>query len=188
MLFHYLLGCVFYKWYLRGSRKSLPDDDKFVLSVTDSVLPGNTQNYSKTSLLRSFIVDKKKKVELKLLKSTVSSKRQYTFYQKNSDGLLMLKRNRQSFTSGCVVFFPFPFLTKFISSQTANYLGMCLRLVICTPIHLLNRILFTVMHGHLLFFPLPWKRGISCWLVERNFQVNIVTINSSKRVPRAIHL
>lgn len=86
----------------------------------------------------------------------------------------------------CSFFFFFaceePQLEKPISLQTASYLGMCLCVVICTPIHILNRILFTLMQGHLLFFQLLWKRGISFWLVERNFLVNKVTINSSKHV------
>lgn len=102
----------------------------------------------------------------------------------------MLKRNKQSGPPlSSLLFFLFfffacvePLLEKPISLQTASYLGMCLCLVICTPIHILNRILFTLMQGHLLFFRLSWKRGISCWLVERNFLVNKVTINSSKHV------
>lgn len=103
----------------------------------------------------------------------------------------MLKRNKGSGLSLCSLLGSFVLLwfwlciiqlEKPISLQTASYLGMCLCLVICTPVHILNWILFTLTHGHLIFFQLPWKWGIYCWLVERNFLVNKVTINSSKHV------
>lgn len=159
-----------------GSREKLADDDKFVPSVTDSVPPASSLNHSK------------------LLGWTVSYWTKKNNKNKNEDEAdktikhtrtmhLLLRQLRWSIHAEekstvkappfiTFIFFFFFFshqLERPISLQTASYMGRCLCLVICPPIHILNRILFNLMHGHLLFFWLSWKRGISCWLVERNF-------------------
>lgn len=53
------------RWYLCGSRERLSNDDKFVLCHGLSTTRQFSKSF-KTPLLSSFLLDKKKKVELKL--------------------------------------------------------------------------------------------------------------------------